>query len=290
MKKILIAVRPFSFIASFLPVTAGALLAGKFNFSLYIISLFSAILIQAGVNTTNDYFDYMKGVDDKESLGSSGLLIHGKATPQEIISISIVCYILAVVLGLYLVKKVGSGLIWYGVIGIIFGYFYTGKPLQLKYKAFGMFQVFILMGPLMVLGSYYVQTQKFSYKALLLSIPIGIFTDLILHANDIRDSQYDKKAGIKTLAILIGDKNATYLYIFLTIIAYFFLTILYFLKVFTPFIFLSVAVLPIYFKVYKLIKEKSEKKKAPHEVANVDKMTALAQIIITGIVVISMMR
>jgi len=289
LKTIFVAIRPFAFTASFLPVTVGALLAEKFNFSLYIISLLAAILIQAGVNTTNDYFDYKKGVDNKDSLGSSGLLINGKVKPSEIMTISIICYILAALLGLYLVYKVGTGIIWYGLVGIIFGYLYTGKPLQLKYKALGMFQVFVLMGPLMVLGSYYVQTQQFSYKALLLSIPVGLMTDLILHANDIRDTQFDSKAGIKTLSIVLGDKKAADLYFILTVIIYISFVVLYLIKVFNAFIFMSFLVLTLYFKIYKLLKEKALGKKSPHEIANVDKMSALAEIILTVIMIVSML-
>lgn len=287
--KVLIAIRPFSFVASFLPVTAGALLSEKFNFSLYIISLLAAILIHAGVNTTNDYFDFKKGVDKKESLGSSGLLVSGKAKPSEILTISIFCYIFAAILGLYLVSKVGAGLIWYGVTGIVFGYLYTGKPLQFKYKALGFFQVFVLMGPLMVLGSYYVQTQQFSYKALLLSFPIGLMTGLILHANEIRDSQFDDKAGIKTLPLILGDKKATTLYLILVILIYIFFIILYLMKFFNAFIFLSFLILPLYISIFKLLKEKALGKKEAKEIANVDKMTALAEMIITVIIIISLL-
>lgn len=287
--KVLIAIRPFSFVASFLPVTAGALLSEKFNFSLYIISLLAAILIHAGVNTTNDYFDFKKGVDNKESFGSSGLLVGGKAKPSEILTISIFCYILAAILGLYLVSKVGAGLIWYGVTGIVFGYLYTGKPFQFKYKALGFFQVFVLMGPLMVLGSYYVQTQQFSYKALLLSFPIGLMTGLILHANEIRDSQFDDKAGIKTLPLILGDKKATTLYLILVILIYIFFIILYLMKFFNAFIFLSFLILPLYISIFKLLKEKALGKKEAKEIANVDKMTALAEMIITVIIIISLL-
>ncbi|QTA37570.1 1,4-dihydroxy-2-naphthoate octaprenyltransferase [Thermosipho ferrireducens] len=290
MKVLLIAIRPFSFVASFLPVTVGALLAERFNFSLYFLSLLAAILIHAGVNTTNDYFDFKKGVDNKNSLGSSGLLINGQVKPSKIVTISIVCYILGTLLGLYLVLKVGTGLIWYGIVGILFGYLYTGKPLQLKYKALGTFQVFILMGPLMVLGSYYVQTGQFSYKALLLSIPIGLMTDLILHANEIRDSQFDSKVGIKTLSIILGDKKAANLYFILVVLIYILFIVLYLMKVFNAFILLSFLVLPLYISIFKLLKEKALGKKSPKEIANVDKMGALAEMVITVIIIVSMLR
>lgn len=74
----------------------------------------------------------------------------------------------------------------------------------------------------MVIGSYYVQMQSISIVALYVSIPIGLLTTAILHANDIRDIADDKKAGIKTLSIMVGlnrSKKIYYAMIYLSYLA-----------------------------------------------------------------------
>jgi len=290
VKKILIAVRPFSFVASFLPVTAGALVAPRFSPSLYTMSLIASILIHAGVNTTNDYFDYKSGVDTKDSMGSSGLLVSGRAKPSEILTISIVCYVLAVVLGLTLIKKVGIGLLWIGLAGLVLGYSYTGAPLYLKYRGLGMIVVFTLMGPLMVLGSYYVQTGAFSTNAFILSIPIGIATDLILLANEIRDIEHDKRSKIRTLPIVIGEKAAVILYIASVTAIYLFIALLFVKSVLNFLALLSFAALPIYLKVFNLLKEKVQGRKTERDIAAVDQISALAEMILTVSVVLGLLE
>ncbi|NUU99193.1 1,4-dihydroxy-2-naphthoate prenyltransferase [Marinitoga sp. 1154] len=282
----LIAIRPFSFIATILPVTAGAMIAENFSFSLYIISLLAAIFIHAGVNTTNDYFDFKKGIDTKDSLGSSGLLINNILKPKDIFIISIISYILSIILGLFLIYKVGIGIFWFGLLGIILGYSYTGFPLHLKYKALGIPLVFTLMGPLMVLGSYYVQTKHLSDIVFLLSIPIGISTILILLSNDIRDIEHDKKSKIITLPILLGEKKSIILYLILAISIYFFIFYLIYIGIFNFYAVLSLFSLFIYIHIFKKFLHHSSKK----EIAMVDRFSAIAEIILTITILIALVN
>lgn len=280
MKKVLIAVRPFSFVASFLPVAAGSLLAPDLSLSRFILSLAAAILLHAGVNTTNDYFDYKSGVDTEDSMGSSGLLVSGRAKPSEILLISVMCYVLAILLGIVLIKMVGTGVLWFGLVGLILGYSYTGYPLYLKYRGLGMFIVFLLMGPLMVLGSYYVQTATFSMDAFMLSIPVGIATDLILLANEIRDIEHDRRSGIKTLPMMIGEVKAVFSYGIMVAAIYLFIILLYFENILNSLAFTSLVAFPIYMKVLNLLKDKALGRKNEREIMNVDKMSAFAEIVL----------
>ncbi|PLV55762.1 1,4-dihydroxy-2-naphthoate octaprenyltransferase [Thermotoga sp. SG1] len=278
--KYLIAMRPFSFVASTFPVTTGAMLAEDFSLTRYILSLIAAVLLHAGVNTTNDYFDYKKGVDTKDSLGSSGLLVSGKITLKEELLLSVLCYVASVILGIFLIKMSGPALLWIGLVGLVLGYAYTGHPFYLKYRALGMFLVFILMGPLMVLGAYYVQTGRFSVEAFLISIPVGIATDLILLANEIRDSEYDRRSGIKTLPILISDLASSYLYAVLVGIIYVFIFILVITNVLKPIALVSLVALSLYIGVIRQLFQKSTGKKSARKIAGVDKMSALAEMIL----------
>jgi len=172
------------------------------------------------VNLLNDHDDFINHVDTKDSYGSSGVIIEGLLTLKEVYASGILLLILGCLIGLFLSYKRGVVILILGIIGAVFGYFYTGKPLTLKYRGLGAPLVFIIFGPLMTLGGYYLQMQEFTIQALLISIPTALLTTAILHANDIRDINHDKKAGIKTLSIFIGYKKAQLVYSSLIILSY----------------------------------------------------------------------
>ncbi|MFN3821214.1 MAG: prenyltransferase, partial [bacterium] len=99
-----------------------------------------------------------------------------------------------------------------GLIGLLGGYAYTGKPLGFKYIALGDLGVFLLMGPLMTLGAYFALTGEMSLDPVLISIPIGLLTVAILHANNTRDIIHDSQAQVKTVAVLLGLSASRYYY------------------------------------------------------------------------------
>lgn len=218
------ASRLFSITASVIPVIIGGVLAlqenSKFNLGYFILSIIGIIFLHVAVNLLSDHDDFINKVDTKDSYGSSGIMIEGLLTPKEVRKGGIILFVLAGLIGLFFSYKRGIVILILAIIGAICGYFYTGKPLKLKYRGLGAPVVFLTFGPLMVLGAYYLQMQEFSLKAFLVSIPLGLLTTGILHINDIRDMQYDKRAGIKTLSILIGRNNAQIIYFSLIIISY----------------------------------------------------------------------
>ena len=217
------AARPFSLTASIIPVTVGAIFAtkeSKFQLVYYLISLLASVLLQASANMLNDYDDFINEVDTKDSGSTSGIIWGNLLTPEEISKGGRLVLTLGCMLGLFLALKKGPFILILGIIGALSGYFYTGKPLMLKYRGLGAPLIFIIFGPLMVLGGYFVQIQRISTNVLLLSIPVGLLTTAILHANDIRDIYHDKKAGIKTLSIMVGRANSYYIYYALLSLSY----------------------------------------------------------------------
>lgn len=217
------AVRPFSFTGSLIPVILGSVLAfteDKFNIGYFFLSAIAIILLHAGVNLLSDHDDFVRKVDTKDSYGSSGILIENLLKLKDISKVGKCLLVIGVLIGLFLAYKKGLVVLLIGLIGALGGYSYTGRPLSLKYRGLGAPLVFLLFGPLMVIGSYYVQTQTVTFSALWVSIPVGLLTTAILHVNDIRDIVYDKKAGIKTLSILIGKNKSKKIYYGLIIFSY----------------------------------------------------------------------
>ena len=227
------ASRPFSLTASAIPVVLGGILALKepnFNLGYFIISIIAIVFLQASVNLLNDHDDFINKVDTKESHSSSGVVVEGLLTLKEVYRSGILLLILGCLIGLFLAYNVGIMILILGIVGALCGYFYTGKPLMLKYRGLGAPLVFIIFGPLMTLGGYYLQMQEFTVQSFLISIPTALLTTAILHANDIRDINHDKKAGIKTLSISIGYKKAQKVYSSLIILSYISLIIMIIFK------------------------------------------------------------
>lgn len=217
------ASRPFSLTASAIPVVLGEILALKepnFNLEYFILSIIAIVFLQASVNLLNDHDDFINKVDTKESHSSSGVVVEGLLTLKEVYRSGILLLILGCLIGLFLAYNVGIMILILGIVGALCGYFYTGKPLMIKYRGLGAPLVFIIFGPLMTLGGYYLQMQEFTVQSFLISIPTALLTTAILHANDIRDINHDKKAGIKTLSISIGYKKAQKVYSSLIILSY----------------------------------------------------------------------
>lgn len=210
------AMRPFSFTASLVPVSLGAALAlcdpVTIRWELFPLVVICALLLHAGTNLLNDYSDFEKGVDREDTYGSSRVLVEGLIKPKEVFRGAITLLVLGFLLGLILVLVRGIPMLILGLVGVLGGYLYSGKPLAYKYKALGDLMVFILMGPLMVIGSYFALTGEFLPRVLYVSLPIGFLVTAILHGNNIRDITYDKRAQIKTLAGILGHDKAKFVY------------------------------------------------------------------------------
>lgn len=206
------AVRMFAFPASVVPVLAGGALAfagtRSVAWELYPIIIICAVLYHAATNLISDYFDWQNGVDKDYTFGSSRVIAEGLLTPQQVLRGGWVVFGAGILLGLVLVYVRGLPMFLFGLVGLIGGYIYTGRPVGFKYFALGDVGVFTLMGPLMVTGSYYALTGGYDPAALYVSIPIGMLTAAILHSNNTRDIQHDSEARVKTFAGVIGHGAA----------------------------------------------------------------------------------
>ena len=210
------AIRPFSFTASIVPVLLGAALGVYYDlnviWTILPLVITAALLLHTGTNLMNDYFDFKHQIDKDYTFGSSGVLTNMLLTPKKVFIASIIAFAAASAIGIILIAFRGTPMLIIGVIGLAGGIFYTAKPINYKYFAVGDILVFILMGPLMVIGSFLALTGKYMNSVLFISLPIGFLVAAILHANNLRDITHDKKANIKTLAMILGRKNAILTY------------------------------------------------------------------------------
>jgi 1,4-dihydroxy-2-naphthoate octaprenyltransferase len=220
--------RPFSFTASTVPIAVGGALAaveGRFDWTLFFVSLVAGVLLHIGTNVTNEIYDVRKGVDTIVSPRASHAIVKGRLTDREAYVMAIAAFAFAFALGLYLVSVRGWPVVALGLAGLIGGYTYTAPPFQYKFSPYGIPLVFMLMGPLMVVGSYYVITGTIDWSALAISIPVGFLVAAILHGNEWRDISEDARAGARTFSVRMGRQAAHWLYLALVVGAYIALTV-----------------------------------------------------------------
>ncbi len=256
------ASRPFAYTASLVPVVLGAALAysanGQFRWDFLPLVVICGSLFHAGTNFLNDYYDYKKGVDKIDSFGGSRVLPEGKIKPSALWWAGILSFLLGIVLALPIVYVRGWWMAAIGAAGFIGGFFYSLGWLGYKYLGLGDIMVFILMGPLMVMGSYFALSGDMVWRVVLVSLPVGCLVSAILWANNLRDLQHDRNAKVKTLVMFFGFNRAKYGYYFLIAFAYLFTVILVLADMLSLWALLVIFSAPLAWKNMQLVAKTSE--------------------------------
>lgn len=207
----MIAVRHWSFPASAMPVvvTLAYLFWMKEDVDWVngVWALLNIVIFHAAGNTWSDYYDYKRGVDTKDTFGAK-TLTDGMFTPKEIYRLSLGLLIVALAGGVGLLLRTGLPLLYIGLGGAACSLLYP----VLKYNALGDVVIFMAYALLPTLGTAYVATGLINWDVMWIAIPVGLITVAILHANNTRDIQTDARAGIKTLAMKLGEKTSVILY------------------------------------------------------------------------------
>lgn len=198
--------------ATLVPVGLGLAAAaydGPFSWRLAALTTTGAVAAHLAINITNDIFDTRSGADEVNVTptmfsGGSRVLQYGLVSMRQMSSLAGACYGVAIGSGLLLVARSGRGLLGLGMAGILIGYFYTAPPVQLVHRGLGELAVAAGFGPIMVLGSYYVQRRRYAWRPAVLSIPVSLFVMLILYANEVPDRIADARVGKRTLVVRLS--------------------------------------------------------------------------------------
>ncbi len=193
--------------ATLVPVLLGTAVAwrdGALNLGLFILTLLGAALFHLGTNVMNDYFDHRSGADEANLTptpfsGGSRLIQRGLIEPASLLRLALGLYIGGTVVGLVLAALRGQELLLFGLAGFGLGFLYTAPPVRLVHRGLGELAVGLGFGPVIVLGSYWVQAQHWSGEAALVSVPVGLLIAAVLYINEIPDRMWDAKAGKRTI-------------------------------------------------------------------------------------------
>ena len=198
------------------PVAIGAGAADSvqaFDLTLTLLALSVALFLQIGVNYANDYSDGVRGTDDYR-VGPLRLTGSKSVRPEAVKLAAFAFFGLAAASGLAIVLITGMfWLIAVGFAAIVAAWFYTGGKNPYGYAGLGELAVFVFFGLVATIGTTYIQVGFIEFNAVLGGIASGLFASAVLMVNNIRDIETDKLASKKTLAVMLGKKFATALFL-----------------------------------------------------------------------------
>ncbi len=199
-----IATRPWSLVMTFVSVCLGGVVSysiGNFNPGYFFLAMLGLIIAHMAANMTNDYYDVRDGVDSQSPTAQfrPHPLLHNELSKRGYKAVIAALYAVGFTISLYFTWVRGLQVLAFTVLGVFLGIFYTADPIKLKYRSIGEISVFLVWGPLIVGGVYYVLTGVFSIEPMLKSIPVGLLVALVVYSNNLRDTVIDAKMGIKTI-------------------------------------------------------------------------------------------
>ncbi|CAG9767158.1 unnamed protein product [Ceutorhynchus assimilis] len=221
-----LALRPWSLSASLMPTLLGSTIAYKypgatdFNYITLLVTIFTIVSVHGAGNVVNTYYDYVKGIDNRKS--DDRILVDHILTQEEVVTLGALLYFFGctgfiLLAALSPAKFEHLALVYFG--GLSSSFLYTGG-IGFKYIALGDLLILIIFGPISVLFAFLLQTGRVEWATIYYAIPLALNTEAILHSNNTRDSEADKKVGIVTLAIIIGHTASHVLYAFLLFTPY----------------------------------------------------------------------
>ena len=267
--------RPHTLTASFVPVFLGTTIAltiegEMINFPLFLAMLVASMLIQAATNMFNEYYDYKLGLDNEHSVGIGGTIVRHNVAPSTIMAIALSFYGIALLLGIYICAMSSWWIAVVGLICMLIGYLYTGGPYPIAYSPFGELVSGTVMGMGIVLIAFFIQTKTITLEAILLSVPSMILVGAIMLSNNIRDIVGDTEGGRKTMAILVGRRNAVYILSLFFIVSYLWIVGLVIIEDITYWALIVLLSIPKPIKAIDIFRHKKE----PLEVMPAMKFTA----------------
>jgi 1,4-dihydroxy-2-naphthoate polyprenyltransferase len=228
IKKILFlwsrAIRIKFLLASIIAVTNGIAISywktGELDFGYAILTYFGIIFLHISVDLLNDYWDFKRGIDTNTKRtkysGGTGVIPENLINSKLIYCAGVIFLIMGGLIGLYFVTIKGIIILILLIFAIISIYFYSTNIVNA-----GLGELFVaIKGSMIVLGSYYIQSDQIDLTSIYVGIIIGLLSAVVLLVTSFPDYEADKKSGRRTLVIVMGKENSIKLFITIVTITY----------------------------------------------------------------------
>ncbi len=255
VSKWLISTRAAVLIMTFISAALAGLFAlreGQFNLVSWLALTLGLILAHATNNLFNDYTDFVRGVDKDNyyrTMYGPQPVANGLITTRQLLTYTAATGLVATLFGIYLIAINGwDPMIWVLLgLGAFFVLFYTWP---LKYIAMGEVAVLLVWGPLMIGGGYYVLAHQWDWNVVWASLPYVLGVTTVIFGKHIDKIEVDKAKNIRTLPVLLGEKNARYAVLGMMILPYLLTLALIATKYFTPVMLIVFLAIPSFRQVF----------------------------------------
>jgi 1,4-dihydroxy-2-naphthoate octaprenyltransferase len=211
------AIRIKFLLASVIAVTNGIAISywktGYIDFGYALLTFFGILCLHISVDLLNDYSDFKRGIDTNTKRtkysGGTGVIPENLIDSRLIYCAGIIFLIMGGLTGFYFVTTKGIVILILLTFAIISIYFYSTNIVNS-----GLGELFVaIKGCMIVLGSYYIQSDTIDLTSVYVGVIIGLLSALVLLVTSFPDYEADRKSGRRTLIIVIGKENSVKLFI-----------------------------------------------------------------------------
>ncbi len=218
----------------------------SFDLLPWIALVLGLVLAHASNNLLNDYVDHARGVDQKNyfrTMYGPHPLENQLLSKRQHLTYFVVTVLLALACGIYLMRHNDyDPQAWYLLgAGAFLLLFYTWP---LKYIALGEVAVFLVWGPLMVGGGYFVVAGSWSWDVMVIGTIYALGVTTVIFGKHIDKIVVDRDKKIHTLPVLLGEKISRYAVIGMMVLPYFLIVHLIVAKGFSPVLLITLFAIP----------------------------------------------
>jgi 1,4-dihydroxy-2-naphthoate octaprenyltransferase len=173
----------------------------------FALALAGLVVAHAANNMINDWFDTTGGVDTEEYtrvLYAPHPLFSNLVSRRGLVAAIAACNLLDLAILAALVALRGWPVAAFALAGLFVSVFYVAPPLRLKHHGLGEPGVFLVWGPLMIGGTYYVTAGTIPPWVWVASVPYAIVVTTVLIGKHVDKFAQDRARGIHTLPVLLG--------------------------------------------------------------------------------------
>jgi 1,4-dihydroxy-2-naphthoate octaprenyltransferase len=181
------------------------------NWAYLLLAIVGLVVAHAANNMINDYFDLEGGIDTDDYVRAQYAphpILSGWVTKRQLGTAILIANAIDLAILAFFVSVRGPLVLLFALGGLFISVFYVAPPIRLKHIGLGEPGVFLVWGPLMVVGTFFVATGAIPSWVWIASLPYAILVTTVLFGKHIDKIEADRKKGVRTMPVLLGERNA----------------------------------------------------------------------------------
>ena len=181
---------------------------GTVNWLLGILAVIGVVFAHAANNLINDWGDVRQGVDTEDyprAQYSPHPILGGLTTPKRLLGAALLLNLFDAAIMMYLFTQRGALIIGFALAGLLLSISYTSF---LKRAGLGELTALIVWGPLMIGGTAFAASGVLTPAIWALTLPYGLIVASVLVGKHVDKIDADKEVGVRSIPVLLGEKNS----------------------------------------------------------------------------------